>query len=255
MVGIFIFIIGTFLGSFANVCIYRLPKGESIVTPRSRCPNCGKLLTAVELVPAISWVILRGRCRKCDATISARYPLVELLSGLLLFATYTRFGLSLDFVIFAILNLTLLVVIFIDIDHHLILNKITYPLAALGIILSWIPHYPLAEEFPMSFYDSLLGMIFGGGILFLFAVIGKLCYKKEAMGLGDVKLFMAIGAFTGIKTVFYVLLFSSCLGALFGILGLLSGKMKRGSYLPFGPFIVAGVYLEIFLRLGRLLTY
>ena len=245
---VFSFILGICLGSFANVCIYRLPKGKSIVWPGSFCPQCKKGIFWYDNIPLLSFLLLRGKCRFCREKISPRYFIVELLTGVLTLLLFLRFGVSWQFLIYLIFILSLIIVSFIDIENFLIPDCIVYPGIALGLLLSFL--YP---ELQSPAYGSLvalktsfLGVILGGGSLFLIGYLGSLAFKKEAMGGGDVKLLAMIGAFLGYKSVFLTVFFSSLVGAVISLI-LISLKIKkRTDYIPYGPYLVLGAIISIF---------
>ncbi|MEJ5378249.1 MAG: A24 family peptidase [bacterium] len=224
---------GMVVGSFLNVCIYRLPRQESLVYPGSHCPKCGTPVRPYDNIPILSYLLLKGRCRKCRQSISPRYPLVEALTGGVALALAGRYGWAPETPIFFLLCCGLIVISFIDLDHQIIPNRITYPGIPLGILASFlIPGVTLE--------DSLLGMALGGGILWLVAIVFQWVRKKEGMGFGDVKLLAMIGAFLGWKAVILTLVLSSFVGAVVGYAALrLSGKDVREP-IPFGPFLALG---------------
>ncbi len=226
-------VFGSVVGSFLNVCIHRLPKGESIVFPGSHCPRCGARIRWHDNVPILSYLLLRGRCRDCHGRIPPRYLLVESVCAVLCLWVLARYGLSLNFAVYYVLVCALVVVAFIDLDHQIIPDLITYPGIPAGVAASLV----LPE---VTLRDSLLGALLGGGILLSVAVVFRWIRKKEGMGMGDVKLLAMIGAFLGWKAVVLTLLVSSFLGALVGYAALrLSGK-GVGQPIPYGPFLVVG---------------
>lgn len=225
--------LGSVIGSFLNVCIHRLPRGESLVFPGSHCPRCGAPIRWYDNVPIVSYMLLRGRCRNCREPIAARYPLVELISALLCLWILARYGLSVTAAIYYLLVCALVVVAFIDLDHQIIPDVITYPGIPAGVAASFLlPDITLKH--------SILGVLLGGGILLSVASVFRWIRKKEGMGMGDVKLLAMIGAFLGWKAVVLTLLVSSFVGALVGYAVLrLSGK-GVGQPIPYGPFLVLG---------------
>jgi leader peptidase (prepilin peptidase)/N-methyltransferase len=244
---------GAVVGSFLNVCIYRLPRQESLVYPGSHCPSCGSPIRPYDNIPILSYLLLRGRCRVCAGRISPRYPFVEALTAGLALALAGRYGWSPETPIFFVLSSALIVITFIDLDHQIIPNSITYPGIPLGVAASFF----LPE---VSLKDSLLGLALGGGILWLVAVLFKWVRNKEGMGFGDVKLLAMIGAFLGWKAVLLTLVLSSFVGAVVGYAALrLSGK-DAGEPIPFGPFLAMGAVVYMlggdelvnwYLALGR----
>ena len=173
------FIFGACIGSFLNVCIYRIPAGDSIVHPGSSCPRCKTLIPLYDNIPVVSYLLLKGKCRNCNAPISFRYPVVEIISGLFAVGIFMYFGLTLPALIYYIFISALLVITFIDIDHRIIPDIITLP----GIPIFFLSTFLLQE---ISFIDSLLGIVAGGGSLYLVGIIYYLVKKKEGMGGGDI---------------------------------------------------------------------
>ncbi len=230
----FVFLIfGLLIGSFLNVVIYRLPNNKSIVSPPSSCGSCGHRLGPIDLVPVLSYVFLRGRCRHCGAKFSPRYPLVEVLTGGLFSLLYWRFGFSFDFIRFAILTCILVSAAFIDIDHRIIPDKLNLFGIVSGIVFVFLPD-------SLSVKNALLGFVAGGGLLLLVAVI-----SRGAMGGGDIKLFAVIGIFLGLEKTVLALFLTFLFGGIAGIL-LIAAKIKsRKDYIPFGPFIGIGAFIAI----------
>ena len=230
----FVFLIfGLLIGSFLNVVIYRLPNNKSIVSPPSSCGSCGHRLGPIDLVPVLSYVFLRGRCRHCGAKFSPRYPLVEVLTGGLFSLLYWRFGFSFDFIRFAILTCILVSAAFIDIDHRIIPDKLNLFGIVSGIVFVFLPD-------SLSVKNALLGFVAGGGLLLLVAVI-----SRGAMGGGDIKLFAVIGIFLGLEKTVLALFLTFLFGGIAGIL-LIAAKIKsRKDYIPFGPFIGIGAFITI----------
>lgn len=234
---ILMFFLGTILGSFLNVCIYRLPRKESILFPGSYCPQCKISLPLWQNIPILSYLFLRGRCKYCSTKISFRYPLVEFLTGILLAVNWKIYGLSLYFVQYSILILLLVPISFIDLDHKLILNALTLP----GILIG----FTLSIFFKMStVFQAISGLILGGGFLWLVGLLGKFLFKKESMGSGDVKLGAMIGAFLGPQVVIALFL-AFFLTIPVVIIGMSLGRLKIGNTLPFGPFISLGAVTMI----------
>lgn len=243
-----LFIIGSILGSFFNVIVYRVPRGESIVRPPSACPACGTRLRARDNIPVLGYLMLRGRCRYCAAPISARYPVVEILSGILPVLFFIRFGASTPFFVFWPLSCVLLVLSFIDLDLRIIPDKVTLPGIAVGLIVA-----PLVGL--LGFWESLLGVLVGGGALYLIGVLGELILKKESMGGGDVKLAAMLGAFMGWKLILPALFVAFLVGAVVGVITLARKPKDWDSSLPFGPFIALGAVLALLWGEAALLWY
>lgn len=234
----FIFIFGLIFGSFLNVVISRLPKNESLIHPPSHCPNCGNRVRFYDNIPVISYLILRGKCRDCGQTISIQYPLVELVTGLLLLGLYHKYGLTWNFISYTLLTLFLVPIAVIDLYSKLILNKLTVPAFLFGILYVVIFHFE-------NLLNHGLAILVGGGFLLLLAWIGKLCFKKDSMGMGDVKLMMVIGAFMGFPQVLLCLLIGVYIAAVIILIGFITKRITLGDQIPFGPFIALGtlVYL------------
>lgn len=239
LITIYITVFGLCIGSFLNVCIYRLPASESIVFPRSRCPECGGLIKFYDNIPVLSYIILRGRCRQCRTWIPVRYALVEIITGLCALAVYKKFGLTLPTGIYFIFIAALIVVIFIDIDHKIIPNSISLP----GIPICFLMAFGLPE---ITWQDSLIGIISGGGSLLLVAKGYQLVTKKDGMGGGDIKLLAMIGALIGWQGVIYTIYVSSIVGTIAGVSVMIARKKNFKYAIPFGPFLSIGAITYIF---------
>lgn len=239
LIEIFVFIFGLCIGSFLNVCIYRLPASQSISHPRSKCPKCDTFIAFYDNIPLLSFVWLKGRCRHCGAKIGLRYPSVELLSGLLALATFLKFGLSVEALIYFAFTACLLVVTFIDLDHRIIPDVITLP----GIPIFFAASFALPA---MTYKTSLLGILAGGGSLFLVAWGYNLLTKKEGMGGGDIKLLAMMGALLGWQGVIFTIFVSSLIGTLSGLALMLHAHKGMKLAVPFGPFLAVGGITYIF---------
>jgi len=227
------------VGSFLNVCIYRLPRSLSLVGPRSMCPSCRTNIAFYDNIPVVSYLLLRGRCRKCGARISVRYAVVELLLGLFALAVFVRHGLSLEALFLYGLIAALIVITFIDIDHQIIPDVITYPGIVIGFLMSLIVGH-------ITFKDSLIGIALGGGSLLLVAWGYHALTKREGMGGGDIKLLAMIGAFLGWKAVIFTIFAGSVTGTFVGAFVALGKGGGRKLAVPFGPFLSLGALLFIF---------
>lgn len=236
---ILVFILGLLFGSFANVCIWRIPRGISIVQPRSFCTGCMKTISFVYNIPLISYVFLKGRCAYCGTKISIRYPIVELLTATIITLLFFKFGLSPASFIFSVFAVFLIIIAAIDIEHQIIAPELNYPLMAFGLATSFF------NVFTNGIFHSLLGLTVGGGVVMLIRIGGKFLFKKEAMGLGDVKLMMAIGAFTGVGGIFWVLFTASISGSMVGITMRVLKKKDKFEYIPFGPYLAIGAVIYI----------
>ncbi len=245
---IIIFILGLAIGSFLNVCAYRIPKGESIAYPPSHCPSCGNPIIPLDNVPVLSYILLKGRCRNCGEKISLKYPTVELLTGLLWAGLYYHFGLSIQ-LIFGLFFATVLIVLSaIDYEVKLIPDRILLP--AMLVSIAFLILYPLkVASLPVIAgikpWWAIGGFFAGGGFLYLVAILAPLIFKKEAMGGGDIKLAAFMGLYLG-GYVFIALFVGFFLGAVVGIVLMAMGKRTAKDMIPFGPFLAAGAVFTIF---------
>ena len=223
---------GLCIGSFLNVCIYRLPRGESLVHPRSRCTTCGRTLSWFDNIPVVSWAVQRGRCRTCGQRVSVMYPAVEVVTALtfvLLYAFYGPTPLGLVRTVFA----CALIVLFVtDLQHRILPNSITLP----GIVVGFVCSFFL----PPGWRDALIGIVVGGGVLYAIAEAYYRVRGQEGLGMGDVKLLAMIGAFLGWKLVLLTLVLASFAGSLAGGALILSGRGDMKYALPFGTFLAVG---------------
>ena len=235
---VLIFILGLIVGSFSNVCIYRIPRNESIIFPASHCPKCCSNISPKDNIPLLSYILLKGRCRNCKSKISIQYPIVELLTGLIYLIIYLTYGLSVQFLIYIILSSALIIIAFIDLNEQIVPDVISLPGIVIGFILSFFVPY-------ISFINSVLGIFAGGGIILIIGLAGSIIFKKEAMGGGDVKLAAMIGAFLGWRYIIISLFLGFFLGALAGIILILSKIKSREDVVPFGPFIVLGSLITL----------
>lgn len=265
------FILGAVIGSFCNVCISRWPSGESVVQPRSRCPKCLNSIAWYDNVPLVSWVFLGAKCRHCHAPISAQYPLVEGVTGLLFVLVYWRFGLTVATPVYMLFSASMVIVTFQDLADWTIPDEITLPGVPVGIALSllgmvWAESSGLRVT---ELYDSLLGALLGGGILFALDRITVFLLKKPGMGFGDVKLLAMVGAFFGWQGALGTLVIASVLGSVAGLFLILYFRLYpkpaaakeehsepaegsdeeislEGHYLPFGPWLALGALVFMF---------
>lgn len=239
------FFFGAMIGSFLNVCIYRLPKEESIVFPSSHCLGCMKPIAWFDNIPVISFVILRARCRNCKQKISFQYPLIEIVTGLMFVLFYSTFGITVTSVIFLIFSLALLVCTVIDWYHQIIPDVITLPGMLIGLAVS--AAYPALHGetiFWKGLLAAFLGLLAGGGFLYVSAVLAEYFLKKEAMGGGDIKLLGLIGTLLGWQGSIWTIFISSVLGS---IMGLWMRLVQKKEYFPFGPAIALAAFLYIFI--------
>jgi leader peptidase (prepilin peptidase)/N-methyltransferase len=229
----FTFIFGLCIGSFLNVCIYRLPESKSIVHPRSMCPNCGALIRFYDNIPVLSYVALRAKCRYCETSISFRYPVIELMSGIFAVGVFLKYGITFEAAIYYAFVAALLVITFIDIDHQIIPDVITLP----GIPIFFAASFALPE---ITAVESILGILIGGGSLFSVAWLYHLLTKKEGMGGGDIKLLAMMGAIIGWPGVLFTIFVASAVGTVSGMLLMLKNRKTMKLAIPFGPFLAIG---------------
>ncbi|MBD3296950.1 MAG: prepilin peptidase, partial [Candidatus Omnitrophica bacterium] len=237
-----IFISGALIGSFLNVCIYRVPIGKSIVTPRSFCPFCENRIRWYDNLPLVSFLMLRGKCRDCGRPIPLRYPVVELLNALVWTFLYYSFGYGTRFFVYAAFSSALLVVAAVDLEHQEIPDIISIPGIFLGLFLMTFLRLDGSRTAVISFWNSFLGIVAGGGVMFLMGIAGEFIFKKEALGGGDVKLMAMIGAFLGWKLALLTFFAAPVLGAGVGLFM----KLRFGEeVIPYGPFISLAALLSL----------
>ncbi|MCD6161970.1 MAG: prepilin peptidase [candidate division Zixibacteria bacterium] len=252
IIGIFVFLIGLSIGSFANVCIYRIPRKMSIVKPRSQCPACGQPIRPLHNIPLLSYLFLRGKCDYCGAVIGIRYPLVEFICGLLfLFAYYDLYIVSDNIYMLLVgfyLSTVFLIMFFIDVDFQIIPDSLSLSGIVLGVAASFLPGVRL------GWLDSVIGLFVGGALFLAVAVMGDKIFKKESMGGGDIKLAAMLGAFLGWQGILLVLVIGSFFGALIGGIMLIMAKDKESAHtIPFGPYLVTAA-LIVFYRGNELIA-
>jgi len=255
-------ILGLVIGSFLNVCILRIPQEVPITVPRSHCPHCKKLIRWYDNVPVLSYLILGGRCRRCKKKISARYPLIEAVSGLISVLLYLKFGLGVEWVLFFGFSAALLVLAFIDLDHRILPDVITLNGMWLGVLSSVY----LAQPIPpivlgivrvaglevtnpriLALVGSLLGVVAGGGLLWGVGEAFKRLRGIEGMGFGDVKMMAMVGAFLGAPMALFTIMLGSILGSVIGLVFLGFTGKSRDYELPFGTFLgVAGIVVVLY---------
>jgi len=227
-------------GSFANVCIYRLPLDKDVVSGRSYCPKCKKKISWYDNIPIISYLLILAKCRKCKKKISFQYPLVELITIIAFLTIYSAYGISSTTILLIILFLTFIIIFFIDLKHFIIPNSLTFSMMILGFIKSFDQN--LNSLFP-NYFNSLLGGILGYGIIWLIIVFYKLVRNKEGMGLGDAKLLAVIGFWFGWIAIPFVIFSSSIIALISVTPSLLNKSKKLSSEIPFGPYIIIGCIL------------
>lgn len=247
MIIFLVFLLGIIIGSFLNVCIYRIPEGLSIVKPRSRCGTCGHELGTLDLVPLLSYIFLRGKCRYCKSHIALRYPIIEALTGFLYVVVYLAFGYSLSTLVGWILFSILIVALMTDIDHMIIPDKLIIFGLVVGLAVSILQVFrPLMIFRTAWHFSGFAGGAATGGILLLIAIISMFFYGEEGgMGMGDVKLFVVIGLLSGLKVALMSLWLSFIIGGLAGVVLILVFKKNRKMAIPFGPAIVIATMISV----------
>ena len=255
----FIFLLGAAIGSFLNVVIYRIPRGQSIVYPYSACPQCGSAIKAFDNIPILSWLILGGKCRHCKNPISLRYPTIEFMTALIFVLIFWQIGFNLFLPICFIFVATMIALVFIDAEHMILPNVITYPLLFFSMMVRFVfpllfgasyftdlKFFPLnrLEDYPawlVSILGAILGAIVGGGFLWLVGEIWKRLRGVDAMGLGDVKMMFGVGALLGWRLTLLSIFLGAFIGALAGIL-IITRQKDKGfqTQIPFGIFLGVG---------------
>ena len=239
IISVFSFCVGLCIGSFLNVCISRLPRGMSIVNPGSRCPQCGTPIRFYDNIPVLSYLLLRAKCRGCGGSISVRYPAVELLTGAMACGIVLKHGPTIPALIYFLFIAALIVVAIIDLDHRIIPDRISLTGIAAGLVASLV----LPE---VTWTDSLIGVLAGGGSLFAVAWGYYLLTGKEGMGGGDIKLLAMIGAFTGWQGVVFTIFAASATGTAVGLVLMASAGKNLKFAVPFGPFLSLGAVVYLF---------
>ena len=236
-------IFGSLWGSFANVCIYRLPENKSVITGRSSCPNCKNKIPWYDNIPLLSFILLMGKCRLCKKPIDLQYFIVELISAISFVSIYYFFGLTITALLLLILSIFFIIIFFIDLKHFIIPNELTFPLMIIGFIKSFDPN--LNQTIFPNYINSLIGGVFGYLIIWLIIFFYKKVRKKEGMGLGDAKLMAVIGFWFGWVSIPFVIFISSAVALILVIPSLINQSRKMSSEIPFGPYIIIGCILYV----------
>lgn len=241
----FVFVMGAMIGSFLNVCIYRLPENKSIAFPGSHCMACQKPIAWFDNIPILSYLILRGKCRSCRVKISIQYPIIELITAILFLVFWKRFGWTPIGITYLIFSLALLVQSLIDARYRIIPDEITLPGMVLGLIVSAVfPQLHDQMTHLAGFLKALFGLLAGGGFLWAAGTIAEKILKKEAMGGGDVKLLGLIGTIIGVQGVFWTIFVSSLIGSVIGIYF----RLRKGEEtIPFGPYLALAAFSYLFI--------
>lgn len=231
-------LLGLMIGSFLNVCIHRLPAGQSVVRPRSRCPACEKTIAWYDNLPILSYLLLLGRCRHCHARISARYPLIEALTALVSWLVFRAFGPSFEYLVYFAYAASLLTVSVIDLDHRIIPDVISLPGIAIGLLLAALT--PL-----ITFLDAFVGALLGGGFLLVVGLAYEAARKQEGIGGGDIKLLAMMGAFTGWKGALFTIFGGSLIASVLGISIMIVRRTNGQVPIPFGPFLAGASFVYL----------
>ena len=239
------FILGSIWGSFANVCIHRMPIGESIAVKRSYCPKCREKISWFNNIPLFSFLILGGKCRSCKSRIDKRYFIVEFTSVISFLSIYHFFGLSITSILLAMLSIFFIIIFFIDLKHYIIPNALTFPLMIIGFVKSFDPNLNI-NLFP-NYLNSLIGGILGYLVIWLIILFYKKIKNKEGMGLGDAKLLSAIGFWFGWVSIPFIIFLSSVIALIIVTPSLINKSKEMSSQIPFGPYLVIGCVLYLLL--------
>ena len=234
MLTFFLFLIGSIFGSFYNVCIYRLPNDLDVIAKKSFCTSCKYEIPFYLNIPIISYLFNFGKCRNCKKKISVSYFIVELFTALLFVYSYLSFGFSIEFVCYIIFYSSLVIIFFTDLKFYLILDKITLPITIIGLLITFLNYNP----FDVSIISSVLGGIVGYSIIYIIRFLFFKIRKVEGMGLGDAKLFLMVGVWLGIKSIYLILASSAIVGAIVGSLIIFLYKKDKNFQIPYGCFIV-----------------
>ena len=238
--------LGCIWGSFSNVCIYRLPADKSVIFTRSFCPSCQKTIKWFDNIPLISFLLLKRKCRNCDYKISYQYFIVELITAISFTIIYYFYGISITSLLLVILSVFFVIIFFIDLKHFIIPNSLTFPLMFIGFIKSFDPN--LDNFLFPNYINSLIGGVIGYLIIWLIIFVYKKVRNKEGMGLGDAKLLSAIGFWFGWVSIPFVLFLSSIIALMFSLPSLINKSKNLSSQIPFGPYIIIGITLYIFIK-------
>jgi leader peptidase (prepilin peptidase)/N-methyltransferase len=260
LIAVFISLFGLIIGSFLNVCIVRIPGGKSIVSPSSACPKCGRAIRPYDNIPVISYLLLAGKCRRCKTKISAMYPAVELLTGLLFLACYETFGLTAEALKWATFSAIIVVLVFTDLRERILPDAVNYTGLGLGLVLSlftepvdgtaaWLANrlFDFPPRAPVvSLADALIGAAVGSSLLWLVSEAYFRLRGREGMGLGDVKMILMAGAFLGAKRTVLTIFAGSVLGSFLGLVFILARRKDSHYELPFGTFLGMAAVLVVF---------
>ena len=237
------FVLGCIWGSFSNVCIYRLPNDQSVVKGRSFCTSCKEQIKWYDNIPFLSFIFLKGKCRKCGNKISSQYFLVEFVSAISFIIVYHLYGISITTLLLIILSVFFIIIFFIDLKHFIIPNELTFPLMLIGFVKSFEPN--LNQTIFPNYINSLIGGVFGYLIIWLIIFFYKKVRNKEGMGLGDAKLMAVVGFWFGWASIPFTIFISSFVALIFAIPSLLKKNKNMSTQIPFGPYIIIGCIIYV----------
>ena len=238
------FVLGGIWGSFCNVCIYRLPLEKNIIKGRSFCTSCEKQINWYDNIPLLSFIFLKGKCRRCTSKINLQYFIVELLSAISFVLIYYLYGVSITTLLLIILTIFFIIIFFIDLKHYIIPNELTFPLMFIGFVKSFDPN--LNQSLFPNYINSLIGGLFGYSIIWLIIFFYKNLRKKEGMGLGDAKLIAVVGFWFGWFSIPFTIFISSLVALIFSVPSLLKKTRDMSTQIPFGPFIIIGCLIYVY---------
>ena len=231
LIAVTLFIFGVSIGSFANVCIYRLPKKQSVLFPRSYCTTYSAPIRPLDNIPVISYLVLKGKCRDCNNNISITYPFIEIITALLVLAGFFKFGLTFDFLVYVLVVPALVIITAVDIKHQIIPNVITLPGLALGLV---------AGSYSIGYVNSFMGFLLGCGLFYLVTLL-----SNGGMGGGDIKYIAAAGAFVGWQKVLLIIFIGAVLGTFVGLFQIIVQKKTRKNIIPFGPLLAVATLITL----------
>ena len=237
------FVLGCIWGSFSNVCIYRLPNDQSVVKGRSFCTSCKEQIKWYDNIPFLSFIFLKGKCRRCGNKISSQYFLVEFVSAISFVIVYHLYGITITTLLLIILSVFFIIIFFIDLKHFIIPNELTFPLMLIGFVKSFEPNLNLTI-FP-NYINSLIGGVFGYLIIWLIIFFYKKVRNKEGMGLGDAKLMAVVGFWFGWTSIPFTIFISSFVALFFAIPSLIKKNKNMTTQIPFGPYIIIGCIIYV----------
>ena len=237
------FILGCIWGTFSKVCIYRLPNEQSIAKGRSFCPSCKEQIKWYDNIPFLSFIFLKGKCRKCGNKISSQYFLVEFVSAISFVIVYHLYGITITTLLLIILSVFFIIIFFIDLKHFIIPNELTFPLMLIGFVKSFEPN--LNQTIFPNYINSLIGGVFGYLIIWLIIFFYKKVRNKEGMGLGDAKLMAVVGFWFGWASIPFTIFISSFVALIFSIPSLIKKNKNMATQIPFGPYIIIGCIIYV----------